>query len=59
MFLTTKKLMGKAFFDYTKIIYRQVGRSLSKKDEYRLKNEIDKFIKNYSLWNELKRKFKK
>lgn len=56
---TTKKIMAKAFYDYTKIIYEQVGRKISKYDEYRLKNQIDRFIKNYSLWNEIKRKFKK
>ena len=55
--LTTKKTITKMFYDFSKITYKNCGRKLSKYDEYRLKNEIDKFVKNYTLWNKIKQKF--
>ena len=54
-----KKQICKLFFDYTKLIYRECGRPLSKAQEMKIKNKIDKTVKNYTLINKIKEALKK
>ena len=57
--LISKKQISKLFFDYTKLIYRECGRPMSKKQEMDLKRRIEKTMRNYTLKNKIKEAFKK
>ena len=54
--IITKKLMVKAFYDYTKIVYRQCGMTISKSNELKMKHDLEKFAKEYTLFRVLKKK---
>lgn len=54
--IITKKQINKLFIDYTKQVYKDCGRSLSKYDEARIKNKVSNFIKEYTLLKAIKNK---
>lgn len=57
--LISKTKLGELFFNYTKVIYNELGHSLSQKQKTILKNRIDKQINEYTLINVIKKKLKK
>lgn len=54
--IISKKQICKLFFDYTKLIYKECGRPLSKKQEIMLKNRIEKKCEEYTIKNKIKEK---
>ena len=54
--LISKKQICKLFFDYTKLIYKECGRPLSKKQEMILKNRLEKKCEEYTIKNQVKAK---
>lgn len=54
--IISKKQICKLFYDYTKLIYKECGRPLSKKQEIMLKNRIEKKCDEYTIKNKIKEK---
>lgn len=54
--IISKNKLCKMFYDYTKLIYKECGRTLSKKQEMSLKNRIDTIAERYTFKNQVKEK---
>lgn len=54
----SKKQVKKLFIDYTKIIYKNCGRKLSKRDEIVYSNKLEKAMRENSIWYKLTKKIK-
>lgn len=54
--IISKNKLCKLFFDYTKLIYKECGRNLNKKQEMTLKNRIDTIAQKYTIKNQVKEK---
>lgn len=57
--LISKKKLCDTFYNYTKLIYQEVGRKLSAKQEIILKNKIEAMASKWTLKNKIKELCKK
>lgn len=56
--IISKKQIKDLLIDYTKVIYQQCGRKLSKKEEIIYTNKLSKAMKENTIWNLLAKKVK-
>lgn len=59
LLITTTKEVNKQFINYTKIIYSQVGRKLSRNDEVKLQNRVKAITKEMNLFKIIKKNLKR
>lgn len=52
--IISKKQIAKLFYDYTCLIYRECGKSLSALQKAKLKAKVEKQIKKYTFKNKIK-----
>lgn len=56
--IVSKKQVKNLLIDYTKIIYQNCGRKLSKRDEIFYSKKLEKAMKENTLWCKLQKKIK-